>query len=161
MALLGGYAPRHFLLHPIKQSLIFPGSHSSLAISIGSTLLTNSLTHFVRLLAPSIPSSAVLRAGALNLHSLTASSVILTSLRQAYAKSFDRVMVLALVLTCLGMPVACGMRWFNIKTLAADREKQRVQPESEPEIGVGIKGEVPALADISTPSVVNCNPSLP
>ena len=63
-------------------------------------------------------------------------------------------MILALVLTCLGMPVACGMRWFNIKALAADREKQRVLRESKPEICVGIKCEVPALADISMPPVV-------
>ena len=131
-----------------------PCSHSSLAISIGSTLLTNSLTHFVRLLTPSLQSSAVLRAGALNLHSLTRSSVVLTSLRQCYAKSFDRIMIFALVLTCLGMPVACGMRWFNIKAVAADREKQRAQLESKPEICVGSKGEVPALADTSTPPVV-------
>ena len=105
-------------------------------MSIGSTLLTNSFTHFVRLLAPSIRPSAVLRAGALNLPSLTTSAAVLASLRQAYAGSFDRIMIFALTLTCLGMPVACGMRWFNVKVIAADRKKERAQLDSKPEVCV-------------------------
>ncbi len=47
-------------------------------------------------------------------------------LREAYAGSFDRVMVFALVLTCLGFPVACGMRWFNVRVVARRREGERV-----------------------------------
>ena len=61
-------------------------------------------------------------------------------------------MIFALALTCLGMPVACGMRWFNVKVIAADREKERAQLESTPE--VCIRSDVPALADISTPPAV-------
>lgn len=52
-------------------------------------------------------------------------------MREAYAKSFDRIMIFALVLTCLGMPIACGMRWFNVKVLATEREKKRARLGSE------------------------------
>lgn len=115
---------------------VFSPASRSLAISIGSNLLNNSLTHFVRLLTPSIPPSAVLRAGALNLPSLTTSAAELQALKQAYAKSFDRIMIFALVLMCLGTVVACAMPWFNLKIVAADREKERAVLQIESAVPV-------------------------
>ncbi len=55
-------------------------SHSSLAISIGSTIPNNPLAHFTRLLTPFIPPFTVLGAGALDLSSLTTSPVVLRAL---------------------------------------------------------------------------------
>ena len=46
------------------------------------------------------------------------------------------------------------MRWFNVKVIAADREKERAQLESKPDVCIWRKSEVPALADISTPPAV-------
>lgn len=97
--------------------------------------MTNSLTSFVREFAPLVEPSAVLDAGALRLSSLTASSSDLEALKHAYARTIDRIMYLALALVLLGTPIACGMRWFNIEVIAADREKETAQPEREEQDG--------------------------
>lgn len=117
----------------MKTSLTFPFARSSLAISIGSNVLDNSLSHFVLLYAPSIPPNAVLNEGALHLSSLTSAADILDALRRAYAKAIDQIMVFALVIVCLGAPVTMGMRWLNLKIIAANRKKEKAQRKSEPE----------------------------
>ena len=112
-------------------------AYSSLAISIGSNLLDNSLSHYVPLYAPTIPPTAVLSKGALNLSSLTADADVLAALRQAYAKAIDRIMIFALVIVCLGAPVTLGMRWLNLKVITADRDKEKARGEKEPDMSAG------------------------
>ena len=128
-----GISPSPLLADHFKPSLDIRwllSYYSSLSISVASTLLNNCLTYFVRSLAPTIEPSAALRAGALNLSSLTTSPEVLTALKQAWAKTIDRIMIFSLVLTCLGVPVACGMRWFNIKSMAASREEKKSHLQS-------------------------------
>ena len=60
-------------------------------------------------------------------------------------------MIFALTLTCLGLPVACGMRWFNVKVIAADRKKERAQLDGRPEVYVRRESEVSALAGVFKP----------
>lgn len=126
---------------------------SSLAISIGSNLLDNSLSHFVRLYAPSIPPTAVLREGALRLSSLSTAAEVLSGLRQAYAKAIDRIMIFALVIVCLGIPVTLGMRWLNLKVVAADRERERALRKGESDISAGRAVNVVEIASTTADSV--------
>ena len=126
---------------------------SSLAISIGSNLLDNSLSYFVPLYAPSIPPIAVLREGALRLSSLSTATEVLTGLRQAYAKAIDRIMIFALVIVCLGTPVTLGMRWLNLKVVAADRERDKAQRKGESDICAGSAVKVVQCAITAAESV--------
>lgn len=145
-----------FLNHPFRsnEEITDPTfARSSLAISIGSNLLDNSLSYFVPLYAPSIPPIAVLREGALRLSSLTTATDVLTGLRQAYAKSIDQIMIFALVIVCLGAPVTLGMRWLNLKIVAADREREKAQQKGESDISAGRAVKVVQIASTTADSV--------
>ena len=56
---------------------------------------------------------------------------------------------------CLGTLVACGMPWFNLKVIAADREKEIALLGTKLEVAVGRKTEASSvLFDIPTASGV-------
>ena len=40
-------------------------------------------------------------------------------------------MIFSLVVVCLGIPTTLCMRWLNLKVVAANRKKQRLEPQNE------------------------------
>lgn len=66
------------------------------------------------------------------------------ALRQAYAKTIDTIMVFALIITCVGAVVACGMRWLNLKVIVAEREREREREKRslDSEAGTDCKGDI-------------------
>ena len=95
----------------------------SIAISIGQSLLINGLNTEVPRYTSAVTSQAVVEAGALNLPSLTNSPAVLQSLQEAYAKVISNIMIFSLVIVCIGFPVACGMKWLNLKKLTEERKR--------------------------------------
>jgi len=95
----------------------------SIAISIGESLLINGLAREVPRYTDSVSPQAVISAGALNLSSLTTSNTVLRSLQAAYAKVISTIMVFALIIVCISIPVACGMKWLNLKRVAEHRKQ--------------------------------------
>ena len=67
----------------------------------------------------------MVRAGALNLQSLTTSPSILHSLREAYAVAIAHVNIFLVAIICISVPTACGMEWLNIKKVSAQREEEK------------------------------------
>lgn len=92
---------------------------------IGNALLIGGLYSQVPNMAPSISPDAVVRAGALNLQSLTSSPDVLHGLREAYAIAISHVNIFLVVLICISVPTACGMKWLNIKKVSLQREEEK------------------------------------
>ena len=97
----------------------------SIAISIGQSLLINGLNTEIPRYNGAVTSQAVIEAGALNLPSLTNSPAVLQSLREAYARVISNIMIFSLAIVCIGFPVACGMKWLNLKKFAAERQQEQ------------------------------------
>lgn len=55
-------------------------------------------------------------------------------------------MIFALVIVCLGAPVTLGMRWLNLKIVAADREREKAQQKGESDISAGRAVKVVQIA---------------
>ena len=98
---------------------------SSLGVPIGNALLIGGLRTEVPRLAPSIPTEAVVRAGATDLESLSSSPYIIQGLREAYAIAISHVNIFLVVVICISVPTACGMEWLNIKKVSAQRETEK------------------------------------
>lgn len=66
----------------------------------------------------------VAAAGATGLGALSnGSAEVLLALRQAYASSVRKTLILSLAAACIAFPASCGMEWFNIKHIAKERER--------------------------------------
>lgn len=72
-----------------------------------------------------ITPDSVVRAGALNLQSLTTTPSILHGLREAYAVAISHVNIFLVAIICISVPTACGMEWLNIKKVSAQREEEK------------------------------------
>lgn len=94
---------------------------SCIAIPIGSAILDTVLSESIRQTLPSLQPATVLGAGALGLHSLTSDVTTLHILKGIYARAVDRVMLFALVVTCLGFLATFGIHWKNLKTINPDK----------------------------------------
>ena len=108
---------------------------SSLGVPIGNAIFLDGLRSEVPKLAPGVSPDLVIRAGALNLPSLTTSSRILHGLREAYAVAISHVNIFLVVVICISVPTACGMEWLNIKKVSAQHEEQKKR---------GVTGEIHA-----------------
>ena len=62
-------------------------------------------------------------------------------------------MIFALVVVCLGTPVTLGMRWLNLKVVAADREREKAPRKCESEIAAGRAVRVVQIASTTADSV--------
>lgn len=62
-------------------------------------------------------------------------------------------MIFALVIVCLGTPVTLGMRWLNLKVVAADREREKVQWKGESGVSAGRALNVVQTASTTAESV--------
>ena len=90
----------------------------AIAVAIGQSVLVNSLVREVPKRTSTVSPQAVITNGALNLQRLTGSNVVLTALREAYAKAIQNLMVYSLVSICVALPFALGMQWLNVKKVA-------------------------------------------
>ncbi|KAI4121450.1 MAG: hypothetical protein LQ338_006357 [Usnochroma carphineum] len=97
----------------------------SLGVPIGNAVLIAALHSYVPRLAPGVSADAVVDAGALNMPSLTTSTSMLQGLREAWALAVSRVNILLLVVICVSVPTACGMKWLNIKKISREREEEK------------------------------------
>ena len=92
---------------------------------ISNTLLIDSLRKEIPKYAPSVPTDAVINAGALDLKSLTTVPATLQGIREAYAIAISHVNIFLLAVICISVPTACGMKWRNIKKVSAQREEEK------------------------------------
>ena len=106
-------------------------SLSALGVPIANALLLNGLRSQVPKFTSSVSPEAVIRAGALNLQSLTRSPDVLQSLREAYAIAISHVNIFLVAVICISVPTACGMEWLNIKKISAQREAKKAQMANE------------------------------
>ncbi|MCJ1342376.1 hypothetical protein MMC31_000558 [Peltigera leucophlebia] len=103
----------------------------ALGVPIGNALLISSLKHEVPKSTSTVSPDAVIRAGALNLKSLTTSAEVLQGLRQAYAIAISHVNIFLVVVICISVPTACGMEWLNIKKISTLREEEKKKAPGE------------------------------
>lgn len=75
--------------------------------------------------APSVSADAVVIAGPLNLTSLTPVGSVLHGLREAWALAVSRVNIFLVIVICVSVPTACGMKWLNIKRISREREEEK------------------------------------
>lgn len=86
---------------------------SSLAIPISNAVLLKRLRNFVPRKEPGVSVDAVITAGALDVHTLTSSPLILQRLREALARSVGWVNILLTSVIFISIPAALGMQWLN------------------------------------------------
>lgn len=103
---------------------------------IGNALLLGGLRDEVPKVTSEVSPDAVIRAGALNLKLLTTSNSVLQGLREAFAIAISHVNILLVVVICVSVPTACGMKWLNIKKVSAEREERKKQ--------TAVAGDIPA-----------------
>ncbi|KAL8825030.1 MAG: hypothetical protein Q9191_004663 [Dirinaria sp. TL-2023a] len=97
----------------------------ALGVPIGNALLIDGLRSQVPKYAPGISPDAVIRNEALDLQSLTTSPGLLRGLRKAYAIAISHVTIFLVVLICISVPTACGMKWLNIKEVSKRNEEEK------------------------------------
>lgn len=97
--------------------------NSSIAISIGENLLVNGLLTEVPRFTLAVSPQAVISAGPLNLPALATTPRVLQSLREAYVEVLLNLMMFSLVVVCMSVPVACGMKWLNLKSVSEKRKQ--------------------------------------
>ncbi|MCJ1393362.1 hypothetical protein MMC18_006235 [Xylographa bjoerkii] len=97
----------------------------SLGVPIGNALLIDKLRREVSDLASNVSPDAVITAGPLALQSLTSSPTLLQAFRQAWALAVSQVNVFLVVIICISIPTACGMKWLNIKKISIQRELEK------------------------------------
>jgi len=110
--------------HRLFEHQILKYLESAISVSIGANLLVNGLSAQISRYTNSVSSQAVVKAGPLNLLSVTKAPAVLKSLREAYAKVISEIMVFALIITCVAVLIACGMKWVNIKEVSARRKQK-------------------------------------
>ncbi|MCJ1307349.1 hypothetical protein MMC25_000995 [Agyrium rufum] len=103
----------------------------AIAVSIGNTLLLNTLISEVSKYTSTITGQEVLAAGALNLPTLTSSPTVLLGLREAYAKAVSATTISATVAACISILMTFGMQWLNLKEVVRKREEEAKAVGSE------------------------------
>lgn len=86
-----------FLILPSPSTLWasnFKYSESAISVSVGANLLVNGLSAQIPRYTYSVSPQAIVKAGPLNLLSLTKAPAVLKSLREAYAKVISEIMFL-------------------------------------------------------------------
>ena len=116
----------HLLAYSNEES-----SFSALGVPIGSALLIDGLRNGIPKFTSAISPEAVIRNGPLNLQSLTTSTSVLYDLREAYAIAISHVNIFLVVLICISVPTACGMKWLNIKDVSRKNEEEKKMKRDE------------------------------
>ncbi len=102
-------------------------------LSIGETILTNSLRNLVPVYAPGVNAEAVIAVGATGVRELVTNSTQLAGVLVAYSKSIDRVFYLA-----IGCSAACFIFAWPMGNKDI-RKKPKPKPTETPE---DLKGDV-------------------
>lgn len=109
----------------------------SIGVPIGNALLLRALHSLIPQHAPSVSADSVIKAGPTALGELAAGErAVLAGLRQAWALAVGQVNILLVAVICVSVPMACGMKWLNIKTISREREERKARCE-----GVQADGE--------------------
>ncbi|KAL8969893.1 MAG: hypothetical protein Q9197_004104 [Variospora fuerteventurae] len=103
----------------------------ALGVPIGNALLIGGLRSEVPKFTPDVSPEAVVRNGALDLQRLTSSPRTLQGLRTAYAMAISHVNIFLVVLICISVPTACGMKWLNIKEVSRLNEEEKKRKREE------------------------------
>jgi len=99
----------------------------SIAIAIGQSLFVNGLVEEIPKRTDAVSSAAVLKVGPTALTLLAKTPAILRALRDAYSEAIQRTMYFSLATACVALPFALGMQWLNVKKVAKEKEKEKVQ----------------------------------
>ncbi|KAL1961855.1 hypothetical protein VTN77DRAFT_979 [Rasamsonia byssochlamydoides] len=110
-------------------TVFFSQLGAAVAIAIGQSIFETSLEHQVRTSNLPIAPASVVAAGPTGLRSLTSSPTTLRALQDAYALAIQSVMYFSLATACAALPFAVGMQWLNVKTVAAQKEKEEAVAE--------------------------------
>lgn len=78
----------------------------------------------------------MIRAGAINLTSLTKDPVILHALRAAYAKAVGKTLYFAVGTTAMALPFALGMEWKNVAKISMQRKRDAEVAETSADTSV-------------------------
>ena len=100
-------------------------SLSSIAVSIGDSLLVDTLDREIPKLTSAISPQTAIRGGPLDLQTLATSPIVLRALREAYVIAISHIFIFATVIVCVSIPMACGMQWLNVKTISKEREDRK------------------------------------
>ncbi|KAL9018649.1 MAG: hypothetical protein Q9185_004060 [Variospora sp. 1 TL-2023] len=103
----------------------------ALGVPIGNALLIGGLRSEVPKFTPDVSPEAVVHNGALDLQRLTSSPTTLQGLRTAYAMAISHVNIFLVVLICISVPTACGMKWLNIKEVSRLNEEEKKRKREE------------------------------
>lgn len=111
---------------------------SALGTPIGSALLVGGLRTEIPKMTTEISADAVINAGATGLSSLTKVPTLVRKLRDAYSIAISHVMILLVVVICISVPTALGMKWLNIKkvSIAREEEQKRSKVAGKEEVNV-------------------------
>ena len=96
---------------------------------MGQTITISTIIHEVSKQIPDLSSDVVLRAGATNLASSSASPETLAILRLIWNKAVSRTMILSVSLVAASVPFTFGMEWLNAKKVA-DMRKQSAEDQA-------------------------------
>lgn len=79
----------------------------------------------------------VIMAGATGLNAVAGGDAqLLESLRMAYGEAVRRTIILGLAGACIAVPASTGMKWLNIKRIAAERKGDGTKSSTEVASGV-------------------------
>ncbi|KAK8101427.1 permease of the major facilitator superfamily [Apiospora kogelbergensis] len=106
--------------------------------AIGQTLLISGLqTAVPHYTNGAVSPEMVIMAGATGLNAVAGGDAqLLESLRMAYGEAVRRTIILGLAGACIAVPASTGMKWLNIKRIAAERKGDGTKSSTEVASGV-------------------------
>ncbi|PWY86717.1 MFS multidrug transporter-like protein, partial [Aspergillus heteromorphus CBS 117.55] len=97
----------------------------SMGVPIANAILLDALHTEVPKYVSNISADAVMDAGASGVNTLSSSPSVIHALRSAWAVSVAKVNILLVVVICISVPTALGMRWLNLKKISDQRELEK------------------------------------
>ncbi|KAI9648687.1 hypothetical protein NHQ30_003326 [Ciborinia camelliae] len=107
---------------------------TALGAPIGSALLVGGLRHEIPKFTSKVSAEDVINAGATGLTSITRSPELIQKLRHAYTIAVSHVMVFLVIVICISVPTAFGMKWLNIKKISMQREADKRREVSNDDV---------------------------
>lgn len=96
----------------------------TIAIPIGNAFILNALSKYIPIYTNGdIDAHTIVHAGPLAIPQLTSDPNTILSIRLAYSKSIQHIIIFALAVVCASIPAAAGMQWLNIRKVADARSK--------------------------------------
>jgi hypothetical protein len=108
---------------------------STISVGIAQNIFVSSLSKRIASSTSAISPDAVIQVGATRLQKLNLSPVVFELVKAAFAYAVRNTIIFGLVVTCIAIPIAVLMEWKNIKVVAAAREQEHVEMNSESAVG--------------------------